>query len=374
MQKEFLVLIGVRTDLSLKFKKDKEIEDKIEFKFKIGDDQFILKELHDERDELIAGIHKGLLIEARVFENDIDKAANKARDWSEFFASTACLETGSPVYGSKIILVYEITPKIQERVFRQYFYDLNNDGFNNLFFNPYFKNANEINNIDEQYKYRILRAIRWFRKGFIGDDPIDQFSFFWQGLESLNPVLSREFNVPITQETPIKCKNCKKLFYKKGPAINGIKALYDDLGIDETTRKQIKNLRIGIVHGHLNITNLYEPTIEILPKIAEILHHGISKVIKINYDKQTYDNIKRGAAPVKLGDFVYIEGLLIEQDPSNLGVNGYYPYWHPEIIPKVLKQTSQINFDSEKNFLGGCEFKFYGIGVSGKDVVVQQNS
>ncbi|MFQ6119826.1 MAG: hypothetical protein ACE5KE_08065 [Methanosarcinales archaeon] len=224
------------------------------------------------------------------------------------------------IYRSNSILAYDITETVENRVFRQYFRNLPYSSAPSHFTSSYFaEHAYRIYTLEAEYRNRIYRAIRWFRKGIIGDDPIDQFLFFWHGLETLNSPLAESFGCEksIKKEIERECKVCGQKYKNTITTKGGIEALFDDCGIEETTRKKINNIRNGISHGFKNLSEIYHIAIELLPSIAEILHRGIAKVLDMSFENPPYETLKR-VAPIKLGDLIYIEFFLNEQDLSKL--------------------------------------------------------
>jgi len=296
----------------------------------IFDDDTVVffREMSDPRDYNLSGLSYGWLFEVKLNEENIEKAMVKARNISENLLNFLCLETGHPVYESKILLSYEITENIEKRIWRQYLPPITSiEGFD-IELQEFINQGYKIMKYDNQ---RVFRAIRWFRKGVTSTDPLDQFLAFWHGLESLNPLLAENFKIKDKNGKQIntkvkkigkKCEYCGKGCTTVVPA--GIEALYDNLNIDETLRKKIAETRIGLVHGTKTIKELNQNSVKLLPKISTILFSGLSAILKIPFKKSSYQNLET-LTPTNLGEINYLQGFLMINDLSKIK-SGYYPF------------------------------------------------
>ncbi len=366
----FIVLLAAKTFMTMNPENCKFTIDNNELN--IGDTEIHLRKISDPRDYNLSGLNYGWMIEVKLNEDNIDNAIIKAKEITEVFLSIFCLETGHPVYGSKIILSYEITQDFEKRIFRQYlnvtpivknadvelssltahagkifdYKNLNTEGLN----------SDEITALDKNRK-RVYRAIRWFRKGVIGTDSLDQFLSFWHGLESLNVVLAEyygEENNTKLKEIGRKCENCGKGCTTFVPA--GIEALYDDLNIDARLRKKISRTRIGLVHGTISIEELNNNALELLTTIAVILHLGISKILEITF-KDSYENLER-IHPIKIGELIGIQGFLKITDQSKIA-NDYYPH----IFNHNINGIDNLQFNIDGYELIGLEHVSFGKNI-----------
>lgn len=362
--KRYLVLLSTKT--SLRFIPEEAI-----YSFNIDKTTISFQRIKDEHDRTISGDDYGWMIEVKLDAENIDEAIDRALELSEFFLSAFCLETGTEIYPSNRILAYDITEVVEKRVFRQYFRNLPySSSPTQVTFSSFNEQAYRIFTLESEYRNRIYRAIRWFRKGILGNDPIDQFIFFWHGLETLNSPLAKFFGCEksIEKEIEIKCPVCGEKYKNTITTKGGIEALYDDIGIEVTTRKKINEVRNAISHGFENLSEIYAIALELLPSMAEISHHGIAKVLDMSFDDSLYENLKR-VAPIKPGDFNYIESYINEQKLSEIGVGGYYPFYTHEsnVIPTDKGFEIQSKFQSHV----GCESTIYATGTSGKNINIK---
>lgn len=360
---KYLVLLSTKT--SLHFMPDGAI-----YSFNINDSDISFYRIIDSRDKIISELDHGWIIEVKLNEENIDKAIDRATELSEFFLSAFCFETGCEIYRSNIVLIYEITEVVEKRVFRQYFHNLASSSAIQVTFPSLSEHVERIWSLETESRNRIYRAIRWFRKGIIGDDPLDQFLFFWHGLETLNSPLAKRFDCEksIIKEIERQCKACGQKYTDIVTTKGGIEALFDDIGIEEPIRKKINKMRNGITHGFKDLSELYLIAIELLPTIAEILHCGIAKVLDISFEKPLFDNLKR-VAPTKIGDCHYRECTLNEKDVSKLGIEGYYPFFTCEANTVPIEKGFEIRSKIQPHI--NCEYTAYALGVSGKNVKIK---
>ena len=360
---KYLVLLSTKT--SLHFMPDGSI-----YSFSINDSDISFCRITDSRDKIISELGQGWIIEVKLHEENIDKGIDRATKLSEFFLSAFCFETGCEIYRSNIILVYEITESVEKRVFRQYFHNLASSSAIQVTFPSLSEHVERIWGLETEYRNRIYRSIYWFRKGIVGDDPLDQFLFFWHGLETLNSPLAKRFDreKSINKEIERQCKACGQKYTDIVTTKGGIEALFDDIGIEDSIRTEINKMRNSITHGFANLSELYEIAIELLPTVAEILHCGIAKVLDISFEKPLFDNLKR-VAPIKMGDLYYMECTLNEKDVSKLGIKGYYPFFTCEANTAPNEKGFEIQSKFQPHI--SCTYTAYAQGVSGKNVKIK---
>lgn len=326
----------------------------------IFDASLFVRPILDNRDKKLSYLNKGWFIEVHLDEKNIDKAIKKGFEITEFFLSICCMETGFHIHTSKLILVYDITPNIEKRSFRQYFYNVPSNVLNskidykNLSFH-----TQAICTYNTKYRSRVYRAMRWFRKGISSSDTIDQFLFFWHGLESLNSALAETYNVKKSLKKTIKreCKLCHKTYEDEITVKGGIEALYDDMNMHENDRKEINDIRMGISHGFDDIYPLSRKAYVILPVIARTLHYGIIRVIGVYYNENIWDNLG-GVAPTKINEFIALNVIILERDISKIGIDDYYPHFLLNIDEDQISPQSFI----------GCDGKTIDFFTSGRNV------
>lgn len=100
---------------------------------------------------------------------------------------------------------------------------------------------------------RLNRALSWYSKGLAEDDAVDQFMSFWVGLEALNPLLEKTFQVPRSED---RCPTGKKLQQDRSSL--GIRALFEHHSRAKLTDyNTCRRLRSDIEHSNESLTKVY---------------------------------------------------------------------------------------------------------------------
>lgn len=352
----YMVILSVKTILNL-------IPKSGVYRFDFKDFIMFIRQILNEHDKIISPNVNGLIIEISITAKNIEEAIANAIERSEFFMSSLSFETSHVVHYSNVLLAYDITENIEKRVFKQYFYNLPFFAENTQIFpGPFTEHTKKIYYLDNTYKDRVFRAIRWYRKGINANDSIDQFLFFWHGLESLNSPLAEYYgnDKSVEKEIGKSCDYCGKGCKIIVPG--GIEALFSDLGHNSLI-KEIKDIRNDISHGRKTIAELYESTLDKLPILAEILHQGICYILDIKDEFNS--SIFKRVSPIEAGDSLIIEGHMIEKYITKLGL-GYHPYIKVET--KIL-DNGIIDYNFEN--IMECEFNPTSSGISGNNIKIE---
>lgn len=360
---KYLVLFATKTSIEF-------IPKNADHNFLLSGTKLRFRRIMCPQDKVISNLSHGWIVEVRTSEQELETAITKSWEIVEFFLTTCCIEAGCEIFRSNVVLGYEITENIEKRTFRQYFDNIPMSSKPmGIEFSSYSSNLKKIWNANsEEYSGRILRAMRWFRKGINGDDPIDQFIFFWHGLETLNSTLANHYGVKKAGKIEIdtECKVCGETYKYSINSKAGIERLYDDVGIEKRVKKDINSVRNGVAHGYENISQLLELSTELLPTMAQLLHTGISNVTGSSHKDEVVQNLNR-VSPIKTGGFVFVDMNLFEKDTSKLGINGYYPYFVHTI------KEAEGQFESSIVPKLTCKYEQYGFGISGKDINLDIN-
>jgi hypothetical protein len=314
------------------------------------------------RDAAIGAQLPGYLLDVTTEGESLDEAVVSSANVAEFLVSCLCFHTAVEIAQPEVLLVYETTEAVEERPFRQYSRHLPVAGrpaivdvraFLDMAISLSVANAN------------VARAVRWFRKGLTSGDPIDQFFFFWHGLEAIDKTLAKSLGVAeAAQETVTRhCKLCDRDYEDVQPVKGGLKALYDREGVTAETRKAINTVRNGIAHGFKDIPGLTRDTLSLGPTMGRLLHRAICLSHGLDYGKSLDDDLRR-VSPVKIGESVYVEGDLHSRDPHIMGIDGYYPYLSLRF--KMDSQTEE-SWTARSSFTchTSCEFEARAYGISG---------
>lgn len=164
-----------------------------------------------------------------------------------------------------------------------------------------------------------------------------------------------------------KCKECGAEYIYTRETKLGIETLFEKLKVDSNTKKNIHEIRNGIIHGHRNIDSTFiEKISQINPHMAFFLHYGLELVLDMPYDRKKdgrFDSI----SPQKIMDLMIFEIDLYERDRNKLGLNGEHPFFLISYNADTLKYTEegltgQIKFTKRVGCSIGanCQFKIPG--------------
>lgn len=320
-------------------------------------------------DQKLSGIKYGWIIEIELDALNINSAITQAYDISEFFLSMMSFETGVESYGSTIILAYDITEGISKRDFIQYFYDLPISRSQQVDLEFYTNHLEAVLIYDGEHKERLYRSIRWLRKGVNEDDPLDQFLAFWQGLETLNPVIAVHFNCENSGKEIIeqKCVKTDNVFYSERTTKKGLEELVNEVGLNKSIWKEINRTRNSISHGYASFAKLYDDSIRLAPYLAKLLHEGIALIFGFTFDEKVVKHLQN-IAPLKVGETYFVECKLLEEDLSKLASSYNYPYFISE--NEVIPFENGYTVKQEMKPVLDCNYSSGAIGISGRGVNV----
>ncbi len=289
-----------------------------------------------EKDPIGNEIPVGLSLEVKVKALNIDQAIAKAKGIADGVTSFAslCSGLGMPIVSEE--LAYETTPGVSDRAFLQFFHDL-----------PVTPSRREIDHIaliDIMNKVirlgepdkidRVTRAIRWYRRGSLALDELERFTWFWIGLETLNPLLQTIFNV---FDDLVQCPSCGHEWVST-PTVSGIRAAVRKFKPNESTLyKRMKELRIGLIHGKTDLKTMVPEAVALHDATREILVRAIFLILSISPTEKFLRDTLSAESPV----FAAVQSTLHGADPSNLGPPGEYP--HFDVQSHEIKKTEMTS-------------------------------
>lgn len=107
---------------------------------------------------------------------------------------------------------------------------------------------------DKRGTPRLFRALHWYRKGLDEEDPIDQFTSFWVGLEALNKPLMDLLGEDVEKRP---CGACGVEY--EVPTNKGIRVLFRDHSPDGLEDfKLCRNLRVDIQHSTSDLAAVFQ--------------------------------------------------------------------------------------------------------------------
>jgi hypothetical protein len=299
-------------------------------------------------EEEIAGtvIQTGLMFRVFLNAESIKEAVDSAKSLTDGIVSFMTLITGRGMEIPREEIAYELTPIAQERDFVQVFYDVPMKQPSRRQVDPQIL----INFIDEQSKLEktlvehIARAVRWYRLGAMVSDIFDQFNCFWIGLEALNPLLQQRLSV---KDDPMICPMCKHQRIAT-PTISGIRAfIQDKMKETKNLYRNIRQLRIDIMHSTKELRSLRESVSIYTPKTGEVLFRAICFLLGF----ENWATIAHGAILREFPMRGELQGLLVGGDSSSLGPDGKDPHFemHHKVKGSKQEESGSISYTVESS-------------------------
>jgi hypothetical protein len=214
----------------------------------------------------------GVRLEVRVDANDPDDAFEKAGKWAAAFVSTLSFVANVGMGGMRSELACNISDSEKSRTFLQLFHDLpvpsasvgEVDGE---------VITNVLGKLTEEkmaYSDRVGRAMSFYTKGLREIHPLERFTSFWFGLETLNQQLKEILSAP---DEIARCRCGRE---RKVSSLTGIRELMRrEVADGDRVFKDMRNLRVKAFHST-------EPLSPLMPNIqadADLIQVLLRKVI-----------------------------------------------------------------------------------------------
>jgi len=264
----------------------------------------------------------GLRMDVKVKAHNIDQAVTRAISIADGVVSfiSFCTGVGLPIVREE--LAYDISSEISDRDFLQFFHDLP-VRVSRRQLQP----AAMIDLMDRVFKLhntetrnRILRAIRYCRKGSLATDPLEKFTWYWFGLETLNPALQESLKMP---DALTRCPNCGHEWVST-PTVSGIRAAVQKLVPDGTKLyKRMRELRVSLFHGKSDLKTLIAQAIALESKARETLVRSVFLILGASPTERFLSDTLSVHAPAVAA----LEATMQASDPSNLGPPSEHPHF-----------------------------------------------
>ena len=214
-------------------------------------------------EEMVAGqmVQTGLMFRVYLDGNDVRDARHQAKVFVDGVVGFIAFATGMGMKIPTEVLAYEISPEAKEKEFLQISEFL-------------------VRVIDGALKkagssyHCIPRALGWYRMGISTSDIFDKFNCFWIGLESLNSLLSQRLNISHDDKIT-KCEKCGHTWTIPDKTIAGIRFLIKDEMKSPTLYKDLRKLRVNLMHSTCQLAKLGSDARRLTPKLAETLFRAV---------------------------------------------------------------------------------------------------
>jgi hypothetical protein len=302
----------------------------------------------------------GLTLEVKVNAQNIDEAIIKAKGIGDGVTSFASLCSGLGMPTVREELAYETTPGASDRSLLQFFHDVpvspSRREIDHIAMISMMDKAINLSNSDK--KDRVVRAIRWYRRGSLAIDALEKFTWYWTGLEALNPLLQDTFHVTVTT-----------------PRASGIRAaVHNLLQEGKTLYPRMRDLRNGLVHSGSDLKTMTPDALALHNVTREVLLRAILLVLDVSVTEKFLRDTISSEPPLIAAVVATLHGL----DPSNLGPPGEHP--HFELKSHEVKKTevtdhgvtSTITTNLVVRVASGVTITSYAWRLYGQEVTLDQ--
>ncbi len=278
----------------------------------------------------------GLQMRCEVDAENVDEAIEKGRILVEGILSVLSFVSGVGLPPAKVWLAYDVSPQKEGRDFIQFFDPPHSQVSKGLVDLGAFSDVLQaLGSLDvEDRATRLAKALRWYRLAARELDPLDRFSYYWLGLESLNPLLMEEVGGTRSTQT---CPNCGHKWDL--PDSGGVKALcIRDFEDGEELFRRLRHFRVSLQHGFGDIEEMYGEAEERAGQVRDILASAMLTLLHLDGLKGAV--LQReviNAMPTR----VSYPGVLSGQDPQNLGPPGMDPH----LVVRDFTETVEVNDD-----------------------------
>jgi hypothetical protein len=220
--------------------------------------------------------HLGLEFAVEMEGDGLDQAASAARTWAESVAFTLAAARRAPVGRLAYLVAYEITPGIDEREFRQWFWDppipVSKPVADPGVLGP-LRDQMEAAAEDSEAAERLPRAVislGWFRQALDETDPLFRFHKLWVAVEALNAPLDDLFEIP---------KNGRSGF-------QGVRRLCEESGFGSRLVSEALNLRRHLYHamGASSTDELRRTAEALMPRLESVCIAAWKRLLHIGAD------------------------------------------------------------------------------------------
>jgi len=335
--------------------------------FNLSGAKLILLEV-DKAKESFGLTGPGYLIDCTIDATDIDSAVSGAISRSHFLAGTLVAASGSRTQPPKIVTAIDCSKDTLKRTFRQYYSDVPLGLPIALHCGDLDSFMQSLSSVSPERRDNVGRAVRWLWKALIGDDPVDQFIWLWNGLETIAAPLHEMLGVPAGDYVTISCGECGSELVCPGCNTTKLRRTTNSSIIENWAdrcghgehRKLINEVRNGIFHGYMHIEKLYSRCLNALPVLADLLYRAIIGVSNAALSPQTLRNLA-SILPVGVGSEGYLEGSICGWVPGP----PLRDYPHLERIANTKITADGVKIDSHYRNATGYDITVVAHAASG---------
>lgn len=297
---------------------------------------------------LIYDTSNGLTVDSYIVANSMNKAEQQSKTLIETTVNLIDFSTSAASLPARLIAVYNASNGVRARQFKQVTYNtlqdrnvrkIDKDVFGAIF--DVFKKTDDT---------RIARSISWLRKGNMESKPIDAFTSFWIGLESLNELLNDFYDIP-KEKRYFVCDECNKTHF---PITSGVETLFiTELEVSKKQFKKIRGLRGKLLHGGGPLNSKFVHEIHSYNSLTrEALIVALGKLLSLN--STTVNNIvNKKPCKYKENITIVVRAKLINFKPPQLQDFGKQPHLelvNHEVTNRIYKNDGGLTVGQNTKF------------------------
>ncbi|MCJ2563154.1 MAG: hypothetical protein LN417_03580 [Candidatus Thermoplasmatota archaeon] len=206
---------------------------------------------------------------------------------------------------------------------------------------------NSLTSCKDEWRERIQRTLRWYRRASLEKDVIDSFTASWIAMETLSPPLAEKLAL---KEPARKCQHCGGKL-ASGVQLEGLKVFFQE-NMPEGRRlfRRSYELRNKLLHGGGKIGKEIKRARELLPKLREGAVKAICFLLDFTPNRRIPTAILDPDLPFKMS--LETEIFRLEDEP--LEKLGEFPVFDIHIARKGSFQSETENLGENVQLtLGG---------------------
>jgi hypothetical protein len=252
-----------------------------ELNFNMPSGQKVIARGAVSKDKQGVPIKFGVFLDASCEAEGIDSAINSTQELVDSLVSLLSLSHQTWASPVRFVSGVDTTTGLRDREFIQHFSlpvnMMPSRKYRNEALSPIWDG---LMSLKDESMPRLMRTIRWCRKAMLETDVLDQFMNLWTGLEVLNGLVKDKYGLP--KDKPIRvCPKCKAPVVTE-PTLAGIEHLFlHMLKSSSKTWSSVRDTRVGLIHGHKDLSRITKKAQELIPDMQRALLLGIFDILDI---------------------------------------------------------------------------------------------
>jgi hypothetical protein len=310
----------------------------------------------------------GLVYVVDVLAETIENALVVARNLAAHVANQLSITHAAAIEDPAAMIAFDMDPAVPDREMAQLERGFNlADGPRRHFRPDVFRewfNRWTVANDDAKVSLRLGRALTYLRRSILEKDPIDQFEDLWNGLETINVLMQRKYNLPTTFKST--CPHCGQERDIPGNS-SGMRYTVETLrGESAGTWDKIATFRNGIVHGFADFPEVFDNITSHLAVVRAALVVGCLDIV--GFPKERWETILREP-------LVLVEGAeaLLRSRLKDLSVDAFVSMRevpHYELVLEQLRRTGEPLAMGRKTVALAANLRLIGFDGEGDPVDV----